>query len=230
MKPKKDRFFYRFWIKESGLSSMLLLLFVMHFIVIPLFGNHASFMIILNVFWMLLLLAGIFALAKNRTQAVYYAIIPFLFTGCQWVAVFYSGGFIVWADFFLTIITILILIVLVLIKVFEPGPVTKHRIIGSIVVYMLLANLWAIAYLFLFHHVKGSFELVPSAFKISSDQANFMYFSYITITTTGFGEIVPLHPIARSLVVVEALFGVLYPVVLIGRLVSDANFSQKQKI
>ncbi|OIV39956.1 potassium channel family protein [Flavobacterium johnsoniae] len=230
MKPKKDRFFYRFWIKESGLSSMLMLLFVMHFIVIPLFGNHTSFMIMLNIFWLLMLLSGIFALAKNRQQAVRYAMIPFLFITCQWTAIFYSGVFIVWSDFFLTIITGMILIVLVLIKVFEPGPVTKHRIIGSIVVYMLLANLWTVVYLFIFHHIEGSFQLTSSRFKISSDQARFMYFSYITITTTGFGEIVPLHPLARSLVVLEALFGVLYPVILIGRLVSDADFSRKQKL
>ena len=54
-----------------------------------------------------------------------------------------------------------------------------------------------------------------------------MYFSYITITTTGFGEIVPLHPFARALVQVEALVGVLYPVILIGRLVSDVNTKEK---
>lgn len=227
MKPKKDRFFYRFWIKESGLSSMLVLLFIMHFIVIPLFGSHSSFMIVLTVFWMLLVLAGIFTLAKNRQQAVRFSVLPFLFLICQWLAVFYSGAFVLWSDFLLTVITVLILMVLVLIKVFEPGPVTAYRIVGSIVVYMLAANLWAIVYLFLFHQIEGAFQLTPSVFASSSDQAGFMYFSYITITTTGYGEIVPLHPIARSLVLVEALFGVLYPVVLIGRLVSDANFSQK---
>lgn len=227
MKPKKDQFFYRFWIKESGLSSMLVLLFVMHFIVIPLLGSHSSFMVILNIFWMLLVLAGIFALAKNRQQAVRFSLVPFLFIACQWLAVFYSGAFILWSDFFLTVVTVLILMVLVLIKVFQPGPVTAYRIVGSIVVYMLLANLWAIVYLFLFNQIEGSFQLTPPVFASSSDQASFMYFSYITITTTGYGEIVPLHPLARSLVLVEALFGVLYPVVLIGRLVSDANFSPK---
>lgn len=227
LKPKKDRFFYRFWMKESGLSYMLILLFVMHFVVIPLFGSHSSFMIILNVFWMLLVLAGIVTLAKNRQQAVRYAVVPFLFITCQWLAIFYSGWLVLWSDFFLTVITVLLLIVLVLIKVFEPGPVNTYRIIGSIVVYMLLANLWAIIYLFLFHQIEGSFQLVPSLFKSNSDQAGFIYFSYITITTTGYGEIVPLHPLARSMVLVESLFGVLYPVVLIGRLVSDANFSQK---
>ena len=54
-----------------------------------------------------------------------------------------------------------------------------------------------------------------------------MYFSYITITTTGFGEIVPLHPLARSLVQLEAFIGVLYPVILIGRLVSDVGSIKK---
>lgn len=227
MKPKKNRFLYRLWTRESGLSSMLLLLFAMHFIVIPLFGSHSSFMIMLNIFWMLLVMAGIFTLVKNRQQAMRFSVVPFLFIACQWLAVFCSGALILWSDFFLTLITLLILMVMVLIKVFEPGPVTAYRIIGSIVVYMLVANLWAIVYLFLFHQIAGSFHLTPSVFESNSDQANFMYFSYITITTTGYGEIVPLHPLARSMALVEALFGVLYPVVLIGRLVSDANFLQK---
>jgi hypothetical protein len=55
-----------------------------------------------------------------------------------------------------------------------------------------------------------------------------MYFSYITLTTTGYGEVLPLHPFARSMVQLEALTGVLYPVVLIGRLVSDAGSIQKK--
>ncbi|TPG34798.1 ion channel [Flavobacterium pectinovorum] len=228
MKPKKDRFFYRFWIKESGLSSMLLLLFIMHFIIIPLFGSHAYFMVILNIFWMLLLLAGIYSLAKNKQQVIHFSIIPFLFIVCHWISIYNKSIFVLFTDFVLTIATVSLLIALVLVKVFEPGPVTTHKIIGSIVVYMLLANLWCIAYLFLFEQIQGSFQLTPSQFRINSDQANFMYFSYITITSTGFGEIVPLHPIVRSLVQVEAITGVLFPVILIGRLVSDANFSQNK--
>ncbi len=48
----------------------------------------------------------------------------------------------------------------------------------------------------------------------------FLYFSFTTLTTTGYGEILPVHAIARTLVIIEQLIGVLYPVVLIGRLVS----------
>ncbi len=48
----------------------------------------------------------------------------------------------------------------------------------------------------------------------------FLYFSYTTLTTTGYGEILPVHALARTMVIIEQLIGVLYPVVLIGRLVS----------
>ncbi len=228
MELGKDRFLYRLWTKESGLSSMLLLLFIMHFIVIPLFGSYSRFMVILNIFWMLFLFAGIFSLSKDKKQAIQISIVPVLFVIVQWIDFFMTSPLIAFADVFLSVAVMLLLIVLVLKKVLEPGPVTLHRIIGSIVVYMLLVNLWCVAYLFLFKHIEGAFQIAVSPFQIASDQANFMYFSYITITSTGYGEIVPIHPFARSLVQVEVLTGVLYPTILIGRLVGNASFTLKK--
>lgn len=228
MKLKKDRFLYRLWTQERGLSIMLLLLCIMQFIVIPLFGSYSRFMVAVNIFWMLFILAGIISLAKNKRQALYISFIPFLFLMVQWIDFFQTNIVVIFADLLLTLALMLLLITLVLIKVLEPGPVTQYRIIGSIVVYMLLVNLWCTAYLFVFKHIEGSFQMAVSPFESSSEQANFMYFSYITITSTGYGEIVPIHPFARSLVQIEVLTGVLYPVILIGRLVSDANFSLKK--
>ena len=228
MKLKRDRFLYRLWTQESGLSIMLLLLCIMQFVVIPLFGSYSHFMVIVNVFWMVFILVGVISLAKNKRQALLVSIVPFLFLMVQWIDFFQTNVIVVFADFFLSIALMLLLIGLVLVKVLEPGPVTPHRVVGSIVVYMLLVNLWCTMYLFLFKHIEGSFQMVASSFESTSDQANFMYFSYITITSTGYGEIVPFHPLARSLVQMEVLTGVLYPVILIGRLVSDANFSLKK--
>jgi hypothetical protein len=228
-KQKKYLFLNHFWVKESGLSGMLVLLFIMQFILIPLFSSYSFFMVLMNLFWMTFLLAGIFSLATTNRQAILISIVPVLFVGFRWISVFYPTPFVIIAELLLTVCTFSLLIVLVLIKVFEPGPVTAHRVIGSVVVYMLLANLWSVIYLFLYEHIEGSFQLTLPAFELNSLQSNFLYFSYITITTTGFGEIVPLHPVARSLVQVEALIGVLYPVVLIGRLVSDVHTTNKEK-
>lgn len=229
IKHKQYRFLNHLWDKESGLSGMLILLFIMHFFLIPIFGSNSSFMVIINIFWMLFLIAGIISLSKSRRQTLLLTIIPFFFILFGWITVFERTPFVLFADIFFTIATFGLLIVLVLMKVFEPGPITGYRVIGSIVVYMILANLWSVIYLFIYEQITGAFQITLPAFESNTLQANFLYFSYITITTTGFGEIVPLHPIARSMVQIEAIIGVLYPVILIGRLVSDANENSAKK-
>jgi hypothetical protein len=228
-KPKKIRFLNHLWDKESGLSGMLVLLFIMHFILVPLFGSYSSFMVMINIFWMLFLIAGIISLSKSKKQTVLFAIIPFLFILFGWISVFERTPFVLFADIFFTVATFGLLIILVLKKVFEPGPITEYRVIGSVVVYMILANLWSVIYLFIYEHIPGAFQMTLPSFESNSLQANFLYFSYITITTTGFGEIVPLHPFVRAIVQIEAITGVLYPVILIGRLVSDANENNSKK-
>lgn len=226
--PKKYRFLNHLWNKESGLSGMLVLLFIMHFILMPFFGNNASFMVISNIFWMLFLISGIIFLSKSKMQSFLFLLIPFLFVLFGWISVFNPTPFVLFSEIVFTIATFALLIVLVLKKVFEPGPITEYRVIGSIVVYMILANLWAVVYLFVYEHIPGAFQITLPAFESSTLQSNFLYFSYITITTTGYGDILPLHPVARALVEIEAIVGVLYPVILIGRLVSDANANSSQ--
>jgi Ion channel len=49
---------------------------------------------------------------------------------------------------------------------------------------------------------------------------NLIYFSFVTLTTTGYGDIAPLHPYARSLANVEAIIGQIYPATLLARLVT----------
>jgi len=55
---------------------------------------------------------------------------------------------------------------------------------------------------------------------VSERAEAFFYFSMVALTTVGFGDITAIHPIARSLVMMEALIGQLYPAILIARLVS----------
>lgn len=229
MEHKKYRLLNHLWGKESGLSGMLVLLFIMHFILIPIFGSYSSFMVVINIFWMLFLISGIVSLSKSKKQRFWFSIIPFLFVFFAWISVFNTTPFVSVAEIVFTIATFGLMIALVLKKVFEPGPITEYRVIGSIVVYMMLANLWSVIYLFIYEHISGSFQITLPPFESNTLHANFLYFSYITITTTGFGEIVPLHPFARSMVQIEAIIGVLYPVILIGRLVSDANENNAKK-
>src|SRR6187431_100170 len=115
---KQFLFLNHLWDKESGLSGMFVLLFIMHFVLIPIFGSYSSFMVIINVFWMLFLFAGIFSLSKSKKQTFWFTIIPFFFVLFSWISVFRPTPFVLLADIVFTLATFGLLIVLVLKKVF----------------------------------------------------------------------------------------------------------------
>ena len=103
--------------------------------------------------------------------------------------------------------------------VFAPGRVSVHRIVGAVALYLLIgvtfAGLYAIAGI-----------LIPNAFAglvLADDSAlasRVIYFSFVTLTSVGYGDFVPVHPVVRSLCNVEAIIGQLYPATLLARLVS----------
>ena len=103
--------------------------------------------------------------------------------------------------------------------VFNRGRVTYHRIIGAILLYLLVAI--GFAALFAFFGLS-----IPNAFKSVAIEDNaalaseLFYLSFATLTTTGYGDIVPVHPIARSLCNLEAICGQLYPATLLARIVT----------
>jgi hypothetical protein len=99
--------------------------------------------------------------------------------------------------------------------------VTGHRLRGSVAAYLLLAYLFSCAYGVLDLTVPGSMSVNPALDQPGADRNDiFMYFSVVTLTTVGFGDVTAVHPIARSLVMLEGLIGTLYPAILIARLVS----------
>jgi len=103
--------------------------------------------------------------------------------------------------------------------VFGSGRVTYHHIIGAILLYLAIAITFVALFTFI-----GS--LVPKAFSGLSLEdspalaSNLIYFSFVTLTTTGYGDIFPVHPIARSLCNLESISGQLYPATLLARLVT----------
>lgn len=106
--------------------------------------------------------------------------------------------------------------VALLVRVFRPGRVTVHRLLGAVAVYVLLAVVFGNAYQLLLALRPGAIR--GHAGPATPDEA--MWMSFVTLTTTGYGDVLPASPLARSLATLEALTGVLYPAVLISRLVS----------
>ena len=103
--------------------------------------------------------------------------------------------------------------------VFGPGRVTSHRIVGAVFLYLLVAMVFACLYMIIGADNPKAFSGLVVEDKVEN-MAHLIYFSLVTLTTAGYGDIAPVHPFARALTNLEAAFGSLYPATLIARLVS----------
>ena len=103
--------------------------------------------------------------------------------------------------------------------VFGGGRITYHRIVGAILLYLLTAVTFATLFAFVGLSIPEAFKGV--VFDDDSTLASSLfYLSFVTLTSTGYGDIIPVHPIARSLCNIESIVGQLYPATLLARLVT----------
>lgn len=107
-------------------------------------------------------------------------------------------------------------IVYLLIYVFQPDVMTADKLYGAAAAYLMIGVLWAHLYALVDHFYPGSFT--ASATLTARKVVDLLYFSFTVLTSTGFGDIVPLTPQARAVCVLEQLIGALFVAILIARL------------
>ncbi|PCJ88630.1 MAG: transporter [Thiotrichaceae bacterium] len=103
-------------------------------------------------------------------------------------------------------------------QVLFTGAVDANRIVGAICIYLLMGLLWTLMYLFIAQAIPGAFNGVEQLVWYDNF-ADVAYYSYVTLTTLGYGDISPVAPIARFLVYMEAVVGVFYMAVLVASLI-----------
>lgn len=216
----------QFWERDQSLSILSVFLIIHIFIIIP-FGQKGPLQqIIFIVFYISLLAAGVFMLTTNKVLRIFASVVLALLVLLSTGVLLKSAAVEIINDFVIVLFCILLSWV-VLVRTFGEGPVTVHRIQGSIVVYLLISFIFALLYHLLF-------LMEPdTAFKGlgTSDRKELMYFSLTTLTTTGYGDITPSIAASRSLANLEGLIGQLYPAILIARLVSmEFEYSKRNKM
>ncbi len=210
------RVWSRFRATDRGLSAFLALLIVVVFVLPPLGSPGIVGRAIGDTVVAALLIAGTVAVAERRwiLWVVSVAtVVALLVHAASWLPG--SDELLAWRVRSALLAQALMTAV-ILVQVFGPGSVTVHRIFGAVAAYLLLGLVWAQAYQLVSLAHPGAFT---GAADVGADAA-WVYFSFVTLTTTGYGDIVPVHASARSLANLEALIGQLYPAVLLARLVS----------
>jgi hypothetical protein len=204
---------------EQLLTGLTIVLALILFVTTPLQAAGVLAFQVLGFILALALIAGVFVLSNSRTAVAAMLLAVGMigtatilrFTAASAVDVYLAAG--AWMILGVTLGSI------VARAVFAPGLVTYHRIIGAVLLYLTIAmvfgSLFAIVGLAAPKAFSGiSFEDNPAL------ASNAMYFSFVTLTSTGYGDVFPVHPIARSLCNVETILGQLYPATLLARLVS----------
>lgn len=169
--------------------------------------------LLLNVFTSLILISSVHALSENRRQLIMAlsVIIPAIVFGWGHQLVQIKVSMVV--DSLLQIIAFSFVAYKILGYALRRGPVDAEKIAAAVCVYLMLGVIWQDVYVLLDIVIPGSFN---SALLTGPD---FLYFSFITLSTLGFGDITPVIGPARALAYTEALIGQLYLTILVARLV-----------
>jgi hypothetical protein len=117
-------------------------------------------------------------------------------------------------------------VIRVLAYVLSGKKVVADKIYGALSVYLLLGHGWAFAYIILEALNPGSFAGLSQPGIVEGVGSELIYYSFVTLTTLGYGEITPVALSARNLAAMEAVTGVLYLATLIASLVGMYRGSQ----
>jgi len=207
-----------FWSTDRSLSVFLGLLLVAVFIVLPLAEQEG--MLIASVGFSVLLVSGVALVAKNRMTRGLVAGAAGVALIIHWTQHVVPGTGLSMMSAFSSLCFLGILAGVVFREVLNKGPITLHRVQGAVAVYLLLGLIWAFAYDMVLLSAPDAFHSSELTVQHKTVTPPLIYFSVMTLTTVGYGDITPIHPMVRALAMLEAVIGQLFPVILIARLVA----------
>jgi Ion channel len=228
----KDRHlsFRRFWITEAGLTGVLVFL-VLYMVASYLLDQYHVAKILSLLFLSLFLISAALSVSDRPIARLVFSGFALVALGFVWIDYLLPAMGLRTGRVLTDVLTAGYLIVLLLHHVFAEGSITYHRICGAVAVYLLLAWLWSELYLLIFLLNPEAIQLTPEVVSGSFEglQSTLLYFSVVTLTTLGYGDIVPVSHSARLAAMLEALFGQLYPAIMLAWLVSMEILSRSQK-
>ncbi|HET7833733.1 MAG TPA: ion channel [Gallionella sp.] len=147
----------------------------------------------------LLLAAAVFVVSGSTTAVLATLVAIALIAAATFMRLQQPSVLDIYLDATGWLITGLTLGVVVARAVFSPGQVNFHRVIGAILLYLNIGLIFVALFCFSALLLPNAFSGLPPLEDNFSVAANLIYFSFVTLTSVGYGDIAPLHPLARGL-------------------------------
>lgn len=217
VRPRARDLIAQTWQSQANLALFLLLIVVTVFILPAVNVERVHLRFFGDVVYSLLLVTGVAIAWGQRNLFAVAATVGAITLAARWLAWASPGPKIEICNEVASLISVLVIAYVLLAQIFRKGPINVMRVQGAVAVYLLLGVAYAQAYQFV-----ARFD--PTA--ISSTEGpvtqfrDWIYFSFSTLSTLGYGDIIPTGRFTRSLAIGEAISGQLYLAILIARLVA----------
>ena len=212
----KRRFFILF------VSLLALILFT------PLVQGFLGIHILWNIFLTGILLSGVHAVSEKKRNVYIASLLALPMLVSVWSEYFVKNNYVVIVGTLCGVVFFAYMIVNILLFIYRQDKVTRDLISGAAVVYLLMAIMWTFIYRVIETVHPGSFTVLATDIH---ERMRFIYFSLVTITTLGYGDMVPKTSLTSSLATLEAVVGQLYLVTTVAWLVGvRVSQSTKRKL
>ena len=187
------------------------------FVLVPILNQFIAVRIVLDLFLTAIAISMVYAISSKKRHVVVGLFLAIVLLASVWFQYFHQDKTVAAIGMIAGVFFIAVIIRSLLGFMFKSEEVTKEVIYAAILLYLLAALMWAFAYTFI--------ELLdPASFNISYRPGRgnllvFQYYSFVTITTLGYGDITPGTEVAKTFSALEAVVGQLYLVIVVAWLV-----------
>ena len=199
-----------------GRFFFLLISMVLMFALRPFLESFVRISYLMDIFFFVIFLSAVYAISQKRSTFIIALVMALLIEILIWLGHLTDISSLRTIGNFLAILFTGYTATVILFYLFTEDEITSDVIMGAICVYFLIGLAWAFIFFTLELFQPGSFQM-PQGQGI--DLSHFSYYSYVTLTTLGYGDITPISTQARSLALLEAIMGQLYLAILVARLV-----------
>ncbi|MCK5354953.1 MAG: two pore domain potassium channel family protein [Methyloprofundus sp.] len=206
--------------KEKRFTLLLVVLLVL-FLVQPFFsGNEKLLTFLSDLVFSIVVGTTAYALSIHRQYMIFALLLGLPAIILRWLYWIYLEKYLWVASYLLGISILLFCSYELLSFILQVKKVSQHTINAAICIYLSLGVAWGMAYLVLETLAPGSFTLAELVNEPQALIMDMLYYSIVTLTTLGYGDITPVTPWAKNLSALEAVIGQVYLTVLVARLVS----------
>ena len=210
----------------QGRSAPVLVSLLTLLVVGPWLNERLVGLAIWELLFTLVMLSGIRRLSADRGQTLFAVLLALPTMACLWLRQFVPAVGLSQAGLGLLTLFLLYTAATLLLHVFSEETVTMDTLSGALCVYLLMGFAWGSIYSLMYLQAPGAFRLPDgwtpthqSGIVVDVPFNIMVYYSFMTLTTVGYGDVLPQAAASRSAAILEAVLGHFYLAVLVARLV-----------